>query len=77
MVGLNAGGPSIFSENAHMAGFGKAHNIFINEDSGFAYVVGATDCSAGLYMIDISDALSPSFVGCFGEDGYTHDVQCK
>jgi hypothetical protein len=27
-------------------------------------------------MIDISSPKSPRFAGCFGDDGYTHDVQC-
>lgn len=58
---------------------GNAHNVFINEDSDVAYVVGATsdDCSAGgLHMVDISDPSNPNFAGCFSGDGYTHDVQC-
>jgi hypothetical protein len=31
----------------------KAHNIVINEDSGFAYIVGSNLCGGGLYMVDI------------------------
>lgn len=60
-------------------GLGSAHNVFINEDSGFAYVVGAFDggCSSGgLHMVDISDPVNPTFAGCYASDGYTHDVQC-
>lgn len=61
---------------------GRAHNIAINEDSGYAYVVGARNqngtyvCAGGLYMVDISNPLDPQFAGCFAQDGYTHDVQC-
>lgn len=65
-----------FSETAHMNGFGNAHNIAINEDSGYAYVVGSNQCSGGLYMVDISDPLNPQYAGCFSSDGYTHDAQC-
>jgi len=58
---------------------GQAHNLFINEDSGVAYVVGATsdDCSSGgLHMVDVSDPVNPIFAGCYADDQYTHDVQC-
>ena len=67
---------SELEETAHHPGFNNAHNIFINEDSGFAYVVGSNQCGGGLYMVDISIPAEPQFAGCFGEDGYTHDVQC-
>ncbi|NNF58443.1 MAG: choice-of-anchor B family protein [Rhodothermaceae bacterium] len=55
---------------------GSAHNIAINEDTGFAYIVGANDCAGGLHMVDIQSPTSPIFAGCFSADGYTHDVQC-
>jgi hypothetical protein len=78
MVGLDvSGGPVVFAETAHHDGFSKAHNIFINEDAGFAYVVGSSKCSAGLYMVDISNPSTPDFKGCFSDDGYVHDVQCE
>lgn len=57
-------------------GFRDAHNIVINKDSGFAYLVGSNTCSGGLHMVDIGTPLSPSFAGCFSADGYTHDAQC-
>ena len=53
-----------------------AHNIVTNEDTGFAYAVGAGSCAGGLHMIDMTDPLNPTFAGCFDEDGYTHDAQC-
>lgn len=68
--------PVTFSETAHYADFGSAHNIVINEDSGFAYAVGSDSCSGGLHMIDISNPTGPSNAGCFSSDGYTHDAQC-
>jgi choice-of-anchor B domain-containing protein len=64
------------SETNHLGGFGAAHNIAINEDSGFAYIVGSNQCSGGLYMVDVSTPANPTFAGCFSSDGYTHDVQC-
>lgn len=67
---------STLYETAHMSGFGNAHNIVINEDTGYAYAVGSNQCSGGLYMIDISNPTSPQYAGCFSADGYTHDAQC-
>ncbi|MDX1439829.1 MAG: choice-of-anchor B family protein, partial [Rubricoccaceae bacterium] len=55
---------------------GSAHNIVMNEDSGFAYAVGAQECAGGLYMINVQDPTNPTYAGCFDEDGYTHDAQC-
>ncbi len=71
-----SGGPVTFAETAHYAGIGHSHNIAINEDTGFAYVVGSDECSGGPHMIDISDPANPVFAGCFADHGYTHDTQC-
>jgi choice-of-anchor B domain-containing protein len=72
--------PVTFTETAHYSRFTRAHNIAVDEASGFAYAVGsregADQCDHGLHMIDLSDPLAPSFAGCYSEDGYTHDVQC-
>lgn len=68
--------PATFSETAHLSTFGYAHNIAVNEDNGYVYVVGSGQCSGGIYMIDVSTPGSPSSAGCYGGDGYTHDVQC-
>ncbi len=72
--------PVNFTQDAHYSTFGRAHNIVINEDSGFAYAVGTREgsqpCSQGLHMINIQNPLSPTFAGCFSADGYTHDAQC-
>ncbi len=56
--------------------FQFAHNIVINKDSGFAYLVGGNTCSGGLHMVNIQNPTNPTFAGCFGADGYTHDAQC-
>lgn len=69
-----------FNESAHYDLIGNAHNIVINEQTGYAYAVGATNsevCSGGgLHIIDIKDPLMPSYAGCFDENDYTHDAQC-
>jgi choice-of-anchor B domain-containing protein len=74
-----SGPPVTFSETAHYNKNASAHNIVINEDTGYAYIVGASgknSCSGGLHMVDISNPTGPSFAGCFSSDGYTHDAQC-
>ncbi len=69
--------PQTFTADTIFGGFGPAHNVAINEDTGFAYVVGdPASCQGGLLMIDISLPTTPRTVGCFADDGYTHDVQC-
>ncbi len=68
--------PVTFSTVARYSGFNQAHNIAINEESGFAYAIGGETCSGGLHMVDISNPVNPVGAGCFGGDGYIHDVQC-
>ena len=71
-----SGGPVVFAETAHYDGIGHSHNVAINEETGYAYVVGSDTCAGGLHMVDISDPANPTFAGCFEDDGYTHDTQC-
>ena len=68
--------PVLFQETAHYKGFGSAHNIVINEDSGYAYGVGTDQCSGGLEMVNIQNPTRPTDAGCYDLDGYTHDAQC-
>ncbi|MCR9250283.1 MAG: choice-of-anchor B family protein [bacterium] len=71
--------PEMFTEDAHYNGVSNAHNIVINEETGFAFAVGSTGsgCNGGgLHMINIQDPLNPTYAGCFDDDGYTHDAQC-
>ncbi|MGE0640740.1 MAG: choice-of-anchor B family protein [Thermoanaerobaculia bacterium] len=68
--------PVTFTESAHYPGFGNAHNIVINESSGFAFAVGTSTCSGGPHFVNIQNPLAPVGAGCFSADGYTHDAQC-
>jgi choice-of-anchor B domain-containing protein len=68
--------PVTFTETAHYPEFGEAHNVVVNEETGYAYAVGTATCSGGLHMVDLQNPLSPVFAGCFSADGYTHDAQC-
>lgn len=61
--------PQTFAETAHFAGIRTAHNIAINEDSGFAYVV-ASD--VGNRAVDLSNPTQPVLLGSTAGG---HDVQ--
>jgi len=59
--------------------FGSAHNMVINEDTGYGYAVGTKTCNSGLHMVNLNNPDSPAllwFAGCYGDDGYVHDAQC-
>ncbi|MFK5983202.1 MAG: choice-of-anchor B family protein [Flavobacteriaceae bacterium] len=64
-----------FSETAHYNGFGSAHNIVINQDTGFAYVVGSNTFSGGPHFIDLSNPSNPVAAGGYSGSGYMHDAQ--
>lgn len=68
--------PHVFTETAFLGSFSSAHNIAINEETGFAYAVGTNTCSGGLHMVDIRNPAAPVDAGCYSGDGYTHDAQC-
>ena len=81
------GTPIVFSADTRYDRIDSAHNIVINEESAFAYVVGASGggdtCGGGLHMINIEDPKQPIFAGCFSDvstgrasTGYSHDAQC-
>ncbi len=64
-----------FTHDALYDRFANAHNIVINEQTGFAYVVGITTseiCGSrqetGLHIIDINTPLSPTFAGCYFDE---------
>jgi len=54
----------------------SAHNIAINEESNFAYIVGDYDFfEGGPGFVDITDPNDPIVVGGYDSWGYTHDAQ--
>lgn len=67
--------PQTFAADLVYGDFGSAHNIAINEDTGFAYVVGSDTCAHGLHMIDLTVPNNPGFAGCHAVSA-THDTQC-
>ena len=79
--------PVEFSQTAHYDNIASAHNIVINQETGYAFVVGASaggeTCGGGLHMLDLTDPANPKFAGCFADPttgrrntGYSHDAQC-
>ena len=67
--------PTFFSTDYYYSEFDSAHNIVINEDTGFAYVVGSDTYNGGPHFINIQSPLSPLPVGGFSGGGYSHDAQ--
>jgi hypothetical protein len=74
-----------WTQDGQIADFGQSHNIALNEDSATLYVIGAwkgvtapgcADVDGGPIMYDVSNPAEPQFVGCYGGDGYTHDIHC-
>ncbi len=83
----NLAAPVTFDADYIYPDIWSAHNIVIDEETGFGYVVGAsaggTTCDGGLHMIDLHQPDRPSFAGCFADGitgrrgtGYIHDAQC-
>ncbi len=79
--------PQTFAPDYLYTNIASAHNIVINEETGFAYSVGGSaggeQCGGGLHMIDIKEPKSPRFVGCAADGrtgrrgtGYSHDAVC-
>lgn len=64
-----------FTADARYGDFRSAHNLAINEDTGFAYAVGTDTCNEGLHMIDITTPNNPMFAGCHAVFE-VHDTQC-
>jgi len=67
--------PVNFTEDAHYDGFGDAHNIIINEETGYAYAVGTNTYSGGPHFVNIQNPLSPIAAGGYSSSGYSHDGQ--
>ena len=79
--------PQTFVQTARYDRIASAHNVVVNEETGYAFAVGSrgsgSPCGVGLHMIDVRDPANPTFAGCFDHEGtgrqgtgYTHDAQC-
>ena len=70
--------PLTFSADARYTDIGNSHNVVINEAVGFAYPVGTARNDAfggGVHFVDVQNPTSPTGVGGYGTNGYTHDAQ--
>ncbi len=68
--------PETFTPDAHSTRFGSAHNIVINEDRAYAYVVGTNRSSSylgGTIFFDIANPIDPVNINVLA--GYSHDAQ--
>ena len=63
----------VFSADYVDKSFGNAHNIAINEDSGYAYIAGAG--LNGVYAFNLSNPLAPQLELEGSQFGYSHDAQ--
>ena len=67
--------PQTFTNDYLYLEHGEAHNIAINEESGYAYAVGTNTYSGGVHAIDLTNPTKPVLAGGFADAGYTHDAQ--
>ena len=70
--------PRTFSSATVYSEFGNAHNIVVNEASGFAYAVGTgpeLPYAGGPHFIDLTAPAAPANAGGYAGAGYTHDAQ--
>jgi len=79
--------PRVMEPDAFFQGFGSAHNIAVNEETGYLYPIGTRTfdtntafMSGGPLFINIQDPLNPVFEGGYdstndGANAYSHDAQ--
>ena len=76
--------PQTFTADANYTGFGRCHNIAIDEVNGFAYAIGTrtyvpgssgVNNGGGPHIINIQNPTSPTFVSEYNTQGYSHDAQ--
>ena len=67
--------PQTFTADFVYTGVTSCHNIVINENIGYAYLVGCNTFSGGVVFVDISNPTNPTAAGGYAGDGYTHDAQ--
>lgn len=67
--------PETFTNDGYYGGFGNAHNLAINEDTGYAYAIGTNTFSGGPHFVNIQNPTNPVAAGGFSTEGYTHDAQ--
>lgn len=67
--------PVTFTQDAYYNGFGRCHNIVINEATGYAFAVGTSTFGGGPHFVNIQNPTNPVAAGGYSAEGYTHDAQ--
>lgn len=67
--------PETFSADTHYGGFGSAHNIVANPETGYVFPVGTNDFNGGPHFINVADPMSPILEGGYSMADYSHDAQ--
>ncbi|MDA8763239.1 choice-of-anchor B family protein [Flavobacteriaceae bacterium] len=70
--------PENFSPDRVLQTVTTAHNMVVNPDSGYGYVVGTDkkdDFRGGVHFLDLNNPQSIKFVGGYADAGYSHDAQ--
>lgn len=68
--------PQTFTADHVFFGPETVHNIDIDVETGYAYLVGSSACAGGLYVVDLRNPRQPAEAGCYSQAGYIHDTQC-
>lgn len=70
----------VYTPTSTYTGVSTTHNLEVNEQSGYMYVLGAyggsDSCSGGLHVLDVQDPANPVFVTCYTGADYVHDAHC-
>ena len=69
--------PRTFTADGRYMDIGNAHNIVINELTGFAYPVGTAgndEFNGGVHFLDLQNPIEPTLAGGWGNNGNTHDA---
>ena len=76
--------PQTFTSDFHYTGFGRCHNIAIDEVNGYAYAIGTrtyvpggngVNNGGGPHIINIQNPTNPVFINEYNTQGYSHDAQ--
>jgi choice-of-anchor B domain-containing protein len=68
--------PVTFTETLHDGSFTNGHNIFIHEATGYAYIVRNLDACPGALVFNVQQPLTPTYTGCYENDGAASDTVC-
>lgn len=68
--------PQTFKADNVFTGVDTVHNLDIDVETGFAYLVGSNQCTGGLVVVDLQDPGNPTQAACYSAVDYIHDVQC-